>query len=107
MVVLKAPHPEDITIGLIGVLYEAHRASKDEDGKVDAVRRKELSLPILAALGSLAARERMHIAAESQLAKALNYLDNQRSGLRRFLDDGYPSGQLRRDVFAAAATAPA
>ena len=77
-----------VTIGLIGVLYEAHRASKDEDGKVDAVRRKELSLPILAALDRLATVERVRIAADSQLAKALNYLDNQRSGLRRFLDDG-------------------
>jgi transposase len=75
-------------IGLIGLLYEAHDAAKDGDGVVDGVRRKELALPILNALDRFAEEERAHINPESRLAKALNYLDNQREGLRRFLDDG-------------------
>jgi transposase len=75
-------------IGLIGLLYDAHDAAKDGDGVVDGARRKELALPILNALDRFAAEERARIAVESRLAKALNYLDNQREGLRRFLDDG-------------------
>ena len=77
-----------VAIGLIGMLYEAHAAAKDDDGVVDTLRRRELAQPILAALDRFAAQERARIAPESRLAKALNYLDNQRVGLRRFLDDG-------------------
>ena len=47
--------------GLIGMLYEARKVPKDEDGNVDAARRKELSLPILAALDRLATEERVRM----------------------------------------------
>lgn len=77
-----------VAIGLIGLLYDAHDASKNIDGIVDGPRRKELALPILAAFDHLATQERPRISPDSLLAKAFNYLDNQRVALRRFLDDG-------------------
>jgi transposase len=77
-----------IAIGLIGMLYDAQQASKDVDGVVDGKRRKDLSLPVLSALDAFAAAQQKHIDPDCRLAKAFNYLENQRVGLRRFLEDG-------------------
>jgi transposase len=80
--------PAIAAIGLIGLLFEAHRSSKDEDGEVDVARRRALAAPILAALDVFDREERLRHADDSALVKALNYVRNQREALRRFLDDG-------------------
>lgn len=76
-----------VAIGLISLLYSAHRASMDIDGVVDGPRRKELALPVLNAMDQFRDEERPRIDPDSRIAKAFNYLDNQRTALRQFLDD--------------------
>jgi len=80
--------PAIAAIGLIGLLFEAHRTSKNDDGEVDVDRRRKLAEPILAALDLFEKEERVRHADDSALVKALNYMRNQREALRRFLDDG-------------------
>jgi len=78
-----------VGIGFIGLLYDAHHAATDADsGVTDAERRRALAQPILAKLYSWIATERPKLVDDSPLAKALNYLVNQREPLARFLDDG-------------------
>ena len=76
-----------VGIGFIGLLYDAHNAATDADG-TDTQRRRTLAEPILAKLYNWIAAERPKLIDESPLAKAMNYLVNQRDPLSRFLDDG-------------------
>jgi len=83
-----------VGIGFIGLLYDAHHAATNADtGITDTQRRRALAEPILAKLYNWIAAERAKLVDESPLAKAMNYLVNQREPLARFLDDG----QLRLD----------
>lgn len=77
-------------IGFVGLLYEAHRGAMDpETGVVDAVRRRNAAGPILEKLYRWVADERSKVIDEAPIAKAMNYLVNQRIPLARFLDDGH------------------
>ena len=51
--------PAIAAIGLIGLLFEAHRTSKNDDGEVDVDRRRKLAEPILAALDLFEKEERV------------------------------------------------
>lgn len=86
--ILTQRAPAIAAIGLIGLLFEAHRSAKNDDGEVDVARRRALAVPILAALDVFDREERPRHADDSALVKALNYVRNQREALRRFLDDG-------------------
>jgi transposase len=78
-----------VGIGFIGLLYDAHHAATDADtGITDTQRRRMLAEPILAKFYNWIASERPKLVDESPLAKALNYLINQREPLARFLEDG-------------------
>ena len=78
-----------IGIGFIGLMYDAHHGATDPDtGVMDTQRRRALAEPILAKLYNWIAAERPKLVDESPLAKAMNYLVNQREALARFLDDG-------------------
>jgi transposase len=78
-----------VGIGFIGLLYDAHQAANHADtGVTDTQRRRTLAEPILAKLYNWIAAERPKLVDESPLAKAMNYLVNQREGLARFLEDG-------------------
>ena len=78
-----------IGIGFIGLLYDAHHASTNADtGITDTQRRRMLAEPVLAKLYNWIAAERPKLVDESPLAKAMNYLVNQREPLARFLEDG-------------------
>lgn len=78
-----------VAIGFIGLLYDAHHAATNADtGVTDTQRRRTLAEPILAKLYNWIAVERPKLVDESPLAKAMNYLVNQRAPLARFLEDG-------------------
>jgi len=78
-----------IGIGFIGLLYDAHHAATNPDtGMTDTQRRRALAEPVLAKLYNWIAAERPKLVDDSPLAKAMNYLVNQREPLARFLEDG-------------------
>ena len=83
-----------IGIGFIGLLYDAHRAATDPaNGVTDTDKRRTAAEPVLQKLYRWIELERPNVADESPIAKAMNYLLNQRVPLARFLDDG----RLRMD----------
>jgi hypothetical protein len=87
-----------IGIGFIGLLYDAHHAATDASTRVtNTERRRALAEPVLTKLYNWVAVERPKLVDESPLAKAMNYLVNQREPLARFLDDG----RLRLDNTSA------
>jgi len=77
-----------IGIGYISHLYDAHRATLDNDGVADTKKRAKLARPILARLLWWARREFRAVAADTPIHLALGYLVRQRRALLRFLDDG-------------------
>jgi len=78
-----------VAIGFIGLLYDAHNAATDAETRItDTQRRRTLAEPILAKLYNWVIAERPKLVDESPLAKAMNYLINQREPLARFLEDG-------------------
>jgi len=78
-----------VGIGFIGLLYDAHHAATHVDtGVTDTQHRRALAQPILTKLYGWIAAERPKLVDESPLAKAMNYLVNQREPLARFLEDG-------------------
>ena len=78
-----------VGIGFIGLLYDAHRAATDPTtGVVDTDKRRVAAEPILARLYQWVERERPRLVDESPIAKAMNYLVNQRASLSRFIEDG-------------------
>lgn len=77
-----------IGIGLIGELYDAQTASKNEHGVVDGARRRELATPILARIEAWVARERSHLEAPSKIEVSMGYLQRHWTALTRFVDDG-------------------
>jgi hypothetical protein len=78
-----------IGIGFIGLLYDAHHAATNADtGITDTQRRRTLAEPVLAKLYNWIAVERPKLVDDTPLAKAMNYLVNQREPLARFLEDG-------------------
>lgn len=79
-----------VGIGFIGLLYEAHRAALDRDGRdgrVDKEQRSRATRPILARIFSWARREFRGTETGTPIDEALGYLIRQRRPLRRFLDD--------------------
>lgn len=78
-----------VGVGFIGLLYDAHHAATNaETGITDTQRRRMLAEPVLAKLYDWITAERPKLVDESPLAKAMNYLVNQREPLARFLEDG-------------------
>jgi transposase len=76
-------------IGFIGLLYDAHWAATDpKTGLTDGAERRRLASPILDRFFEWIAAERPKVADVSLIAKAMNYVVNQRTALRRFLTDG-------------------
>lgn len=78
-----------VGIGFIGLLYDAHRAATvATTGVTDTVKRRTAAEPIVRRLYEWIERERPRVVDDSPLAKAMNYLVNQREPLTRFLEDG-------------------
>jgi transposase len=78
-----------VGIGFIGLLYDAHRAAIDPTtGVADTLRRRTAAEPIVRRLYEWIEHERPRVVDESPIAKAMNYLVNQREPLTRFLEDG-------------------
>jgi transposase len=75
-------------IGFIGLLYDAHRASQDPEGKVDTAKRARACRPILARFFSWVRAERRRVEPGTPIAKAFGYVVRQRRPLTRFLKDG-------------------
>jgi transposase len=83
-----------VGIGFIGLLYDAHvAATEPTTGITDTHKRRVAAEPILKRLYQWVEQERPRLVDESPIAKAMNYLVNQREPLCRFLEDG----QLRLD----------
>jgi transposase len=83
-----------VGIGFIGLLYDAHAAASDPTTGITDTRKRRLAAePIVHRLYQWIEQERPRLVDESPVAKAMNYLVNQRDALCRFLDDG----QLRLD----------
>jgi hypothetical protein len=71
------------------LLYDAHRAATDTTtGITDTLKRRAAAEPIVRRLYEWIERERPRVVDDSPLAKAMNYLVNQREPLTRFLEDG-------------------
>ena len=78
-----------IGIGFIGLLYDAHKAATDpRTGLTDTEKRRVAAQPVLEKLYRWIELERTNVFDESPIAKAMNYLLNQRIPLSRFLEDG-------------------
>ena len=78
-----------VGIGFVGLLYDAHAAALDPTtGVTDGAKRRELATPILEKLYRWIAEQRPGVGDETPIAKAMNYVVNQRVPLSRFLDDG-------------------
>jgi transposase len=78
-----------VLIGFIGLLYDAHLLATDpKTGVTDGEKRKADAAPVLDRLYAWIAGERLKVADESPIAKAMNYLVNHKVPLTRFLDDG-------------------
>jgi hypothetical protein len=78
-----------IGIGFICLLYDAHRAATDPStGLTDTLKRRAAAEPVIRRLFEWIEQERPRVVDESPLAKAMNYLVNQREPLTRFLEDG-------------------
>lgn len=78
-----------VGIGFIGLLYDAHRAAIDPTtGIADTLKRRSTAEPVVRRLYEWIERERPRVVDESPIAKAMNYLINQREPLTRFLEDG-------------------
>lgn len=77
-----------VGIGFISNLYDAHRASLDANGLVNAVKRKALALPVLDGLREWLRQERPLVEKGSTIEAALGYLERQWVPLTRFLEDG-------------------
>lgn len=92
-------------IGLVGLLYEAHRNATDEKGATDGPKRKQLATPIIDELYRYIETERPKVVEGTPIDQAFGYFINQRQPLLRFLADGNlrldnnPSElELRREV---------
>ena len=82
-------------IGLIGQLYEADRASRDnKTGRVDAAKRAELAGPVLDRLRAWVHEQLVLVEPGTPIHLALGYVDRQWEPLTRFLADG----RLRLDT---------
>lgn len=83
-----------VGIGFIGLLYDAHAAATDATtGVIDTYKRSAAAEPVLTKLYQWIDAQRPHVADDSPIAKAMNYLVNHREPLSRFLQHG----QLRLD----------
>lgn len=78
-----------VGIGFIGLLYDAHTAATDPStGVTDTAKRRAAAEPVLQQLYRWIELERPRVVDDSPIAKAMNYLLNQRVPLSRFLEDG-------------------
>ena len=78
-----------VAIGFIGLLYDAHKAATNSTtGVTDTEKRRMAAEPVLQQLCRWIEIERPRVVDESPIAKAMNYLVNQRVPLSRFLEDG-------------------
>jgi hypothetical protein len=78
-----------VGVGFIGLLYDAHKAATDlTTGLTDTAKRRAAAEPVLNKLYEWIERERPMLVEDSPIAKAMNYLVNQREPLARFLEDG-------------------
>jgi transposase len=94
-----------VIIGLVGLLYEAHRNSTNDKGVTDGKKRRELATPIVDELYRYIEAERPKLVEGTPIDQAFGYFINQKVPLLRFLDDGRlrldnnPSElELRREV---------
>jgi hypothetical protein len=78
-----------VIIGFIGLLYDAQLLATDpKTGITDGAKRRAEAQPVFGKLYAWIAAERLEVVEEAPIAKAMNYLVNQRVPLTRFLDDG-------------------
>jgi transposase len=78
-----------VGIGFIGLLYDAHNAVTDPStGITDTAKRRAAAEPVLQQLYRWIELEGPRVVDDSPIAKAMNYLLNQRVPLSRFLVDG-------------------
>lgn len=75
-------------LAILGQLFEVERVTKDVPMPERTRTRARRALPILDLWDAWIARVRPASRARTPLAAAITYYDNQRDGLRRFLDDG-------------------
>jgi transposase len=98
-----------VIIGFIGLLYDAHLLATDPKTRVtDGARRKADAQPVIDKLYTWVEAERPNLGEETPIAKAMNYLVNQRVPLTRFLDNGLlrldnnlSEAELRREKVGA------
>jgi transposase len=75
-------------IELVQQLYQVERAVADEAADVRAARRREQSVPILAAIRIERDALASAVLPKSTLGDAIRYLTNQWEALQRFVEDG-------------------
>jgi transposase len=75
-------------LAIIAKLFEVERDTADIPMPAKTVERARRATPILAMFDAWIERVRPGVEPRTPLAAALTYYDNQREGLRRFLDDG-------------------
>jgi transposase len=76
-------------IAILAKLFEVERDTADIPMPARTKERARRAAPILVILDAWIARVRPTVEPRTPLAAALTYYDNQRDGLRRFLDDGW------------------
>lgn len=98
-----------VLIGFIGLLYDAHLLATDpKTGITDGARRRADAAPVIDRLYAWIAAERPNVDDDAPIAKAMNYVENHRVHLTRFLDDGIlrldnnlAEAELRREKVGA------
>ena len=79
----------DMALSLINKLYGIERELKDASDEQRLTGRQEKSLPILGQLKSWLDKTQPHVASQSVLGKAVNYLASNWSRLERYVEAGY------------------
>jgi hypothetical protein len=75
-------------LAILSRLFQIERDTRDVPMPARTVERARRALPILEIFDAWIARTRPRATPRTPLAAALTYYENQRDGLRRFLDDG-------------------
>jgi len=82
------PVRADEALAILAKLFEVERDTADIPMPARTEERSRRAAPVLAIFDAWIARVRPAAEPRTPLAAALTYYDNQRDGLRRFLDDG-------------------
>ncbi|MDB5983712.1 MAG: transposase [Pseudomonas sp.] len=79
----------DMALAMINKLYGIERDLKDVSVEQRFIGRQELSLPVLAQLKSWLDKTQPHVTPQSVLGRAVNYLANNWSRLKRYVEAGF------------------